>query len=256
MRSNTAATDTIDDAISLDLAPLTRARFTDVADVVATVRRWGLIVFPGFVGPDVLARMNAEFDDMIARRGQLGAPVDEYDNLINLRLDRDAHAVHFPAMLGFFGQDLMQEIATAYYAPESFKLNCETFASLIAETKGPQPKPPFALHFDRWPSLKFFLYLTDTDARNGAMRATPGSILQNQRMREQMATQVARLDQIPNIVPEFSGSVPICGPAGTMFVFDTDMSHGAGHVQPGFTRRTVRGHTMTLPLLRKMGYRV
>jgi hypothetical protein len=41
-----------------------------------------------------------------------------------------------------------------------------------------------------------------------------------------------------------------------MFVFDTDMNHGAGVVQPRLTRRTMRGHTQTNQVLRRIGYSV
>lgn len=244
-------------AISLEPATITRARFTSVADVVETVRRWGIIVFPGFVGGAQLAALNREFDTMIAARSQLQAQVDEMENLINVRLPREAYAEVFPTTAAFFGQPLMQEIAAAYYAPEPFKLNYQVYVSLLSETKGAQAKPPFALHFDKRPCLKFFVYLSDTDARNGAMRATPGSILRNGPQRERDTARLADMEEIENIVPEpTEPSVPITGPAGTMFVFHTDMNHGASSVQPGLTRRTMRGHTQPLSLLRKMGYRV
>jgi hypothetical protein len=242
--------------ISLDPATIYRERFTSAADVVETVRRWGIIVFPAFVPPDVLARLNAELDLMIEVRGQLGAPVDAYGNLVNLRLDRETYRQVFPATTGFFGQNLMQDVAGAYF-DEAFQLNRQIFANVIGETKTRQAKPPFALHFDKRPSLKFFVYLSATDARNGAMRVTPGSIMHNRPIREQASVLTEDLEQIENVVPEpLVPSIPVTGPAGTMFVFDPDVNHGAGTVQPGLTRRTMRGHTQTNRILRRIGYSV
>jgi ectoine hydroxylase-related dioxygenase (phytanoyl-CoA dioxygenase family) len=115
--------------------------------------------------------------------------------------------------------------------------------SNLSETQARQTAPPFALHFDRNNVLKFFIYLTDTDESNGAMRALPGSNLRNRATRlEALKTTFVR--DIANVVPEpETPSLPITGVAGTMFVFDTDVCHGASTVAAGRFRRTMRGHT-------------
>jgi hypothetical protein len=194
---------------------------------------------------------------MIRVRDQLDAKqVDEYENLVNVRLNREVYAQVFPTTMGFFGQSLMEDVAGAYF-DEEFKLNRQIFCNVIGETKTQQTKPPFALHFDKRPALKFFVYLSDTNARNGAMRVTPGSIMHNRPIRERASVSMEDLEQIANIVPEPAvPSIPVTGPAGTMFVFDTDMNHGAGVVRPGLTRRTMRGHTQTNRVLRRIGYSV
>ena len=205
----------------------------------------------------MLRDLNAELDLQVEVRQQLGCPIDEYDNMINLRLDREKYRVAFPKTMDFFGQDFMRDLATTFFRPDDFKLNYEIFSTILSETKGPQTKPPFALHFDKWHCLKFFVYLSDTDERNGAMRATPGSIVRNRPVRQGAMTQLSNVEEMENVVPEpAEPSIPISGPAGTMFIFDTDMNHGASRVEAGFTRRTIRTHTITLPQLQRMGYRV
>ena len=243
--------------MSLDPATIYRDGFTSVADVVETTRRWGIIAFPAFVLPDLLARMNDELDLMIRARRDIGAHVDEYENIINLRLDRETYTPAFPASLGFFGQNFMREIAAIYFAPEDFKLNRQISASVLSETKTRQIKPPFALHFDKRQCLKFYVYLSDTNERNGAIRAPPGTILRNRAVCERAMREVGDMNDINNIIPEPEvPSIPIPGPAGTMFIFDTDVNHGASTVLPGHTRRVLRGHTQSLSMLRKIGYNV
>lgn len=62
------------------------------------------------------------------------------------------------------------------------------------------------------------------------------------------------INDIPNVLPEpETPSKPITGPAGTMFVFTSDVYHGASVVQPGLTRRTMRGHTHRRAMLQAMG---
>jgi hypothetical protein len=243
--------------ISLDRTNIYRESYTSLYDVIETVSRWGIIVFPGFVSGQLLRDLNAELDLQVEVRKQLGCLIDEYDNMINLRLDREKYRVAFPKTMDFFGQEFMREIATTFFQPEDFKLNYEIFSTILSETKGPQTKPPFALHFDKWHCLKFYVYLSDTDERNGAMRATPGSIVRNRPIRQRAMAELSNVETMENVLPEpEESSIPISGPAGTLLIFDTDMNHGASHVEAEYTRRTIRTHTITLPQLRRMGYQV
>ncbi|MBX7199418.1 MAG: phytanoyl-CoA dioxygenase family protein [Rhodospirillaceae bacterium] len=242
--------------LSLSAETVTHARMGQPGDVADAVRRWGIAVFPGLVAGEMLAGLNAEFDRMIAGRRDLGVPVDEYANMVNLRLTRDRLSpVQFPATAAFFAQPFMAAIADAYFGPGAYRLNGEIFVTDLAETAGPQTVPPFALHFDKRQVLKFFVYLTDTDETNGAMRVLPGSNLRNRHVRENAMADRA-INDIVNILPEpETPSVPVRGPAGTLFVFDTDVCHGASVVQPGHRRRTMRGHTHSHAMLKAMGVR-
>jgi hypothetical protein len=243
------------DDISLSPATVTHLRLGPPAEVAEAVRRWGIAIFPGLVTGDVLADLNREFDLMIENRRVLGYRLDEYANLINLRLTGTALPEYFPAMSRFFCQPFMGAVADTYFGKNAYYLNGEIFVTDLAETTGPQTAPPFALHFDKRQGLKFFLYLTDTDEANGAMRVLPGSNLRNRRVREQAMGERA-LNDIENVLQEpETPSMAVCGPAGTLFVFDTDMCHGASRVQPGHRRRTMRGHTHSHAMLRAMGIR-
>ena len=242
--------------VTLAAAVVTHEQPGPAVEVAEAVRRWGITIFPGWVKGEVLADLNREFDLMIANRHALGCPIDEYGNMVNLRLTRaNLPPEHFQATARFFAQPFMSAVADAYFGPDAYRLNGEIFVSDLAETQGPQTAPPFALHFDKRQVLKFFVYLTDTDAANGAMRVLPGSNLRNRRVREQAMSE-GDINDIANILPEpETPSFPICGPAGTLFIFDTDVCHGASHVQPGGRRRTMRGHTHALAMLRAMGMR-
>ena len=244
------------DAAVLSLFPgdITRDRLPDAAAIAAHVRRWGILVIPGLVQGSVLESLNQDFDRMIAARRSLGFAIDEYDNMVNLRLVRDRLGPDlFPATAGFFNQPFMSDVADVYFGPGAYRLNGEIFVSDLKETTGPQTAPPFALHFDKRQVLKFFVYLSDTTEANGAMRVLPGSNQRNRAVREQ-AMQHSALNDIANVLPEpQTPSIPVCGPAGTLFIFDTDVCHGASRVQPGHTRRSMRGHTHSQAMLKAMG---
>jgi len=243
-----------DTDISLSPATIMRAGLLSPLEIAEHVRRWGIVVFPGLFQGDRLARLNAEFDLMMALRDRLGFAIDAYDNMVNIRVARDRlPAEVFPSTRATFAETFMEETAEAYFGGGQYRLNGEIFVTALAETVGPQNAPPFALHFDKRQVLKFFIYLTDTDERNGAMRVLPGSNLRNRADRER-AMRDTSLNDIVNVLPEpQTPSIPICGPAGTMFGFGTDVCHGASAIEHGRHRRTMRGHTHAHSMLRAMG---
>ena len=239
--------------ISLEREVVYRDSITSIQDVVETVRRWGIVVFPSYIKKDRLAKLNIEFDNLLVNRAKLGFTTDEYENITNIRLKQDElDSTTFSYIASFFNESFMSDVSQVYYGADNYRLNGEIFVSELTETQSKQTKPPFALHFDKRNVLKFFLYLTDTDERNGAMRALPGSNVRNRAAREDAMHRTA-LKDIENVLPEpLVPSMPICGPAGTLFIFDTDMCHGASFVKPGFTRRSMRGHTHSHEMLQAM----
>lgn len=253
--NNAVISDAYRAAINTDVSAVTSAEQLSPTETANAVKSNGIVVFPAALDSKVTSALNVEFDRLLNpnNREALGFRVDDYDNIVNVRIVRDRlDASIFPAIGALFSFSWMDEVAAAFFGAGSYKLNDEIFVSDISETKGPQPNPPFALHFDKRQVLKFFVYLSDTDEGNGAMRVSPGSHHINKERRLTSMEQ-GTLQEIPNVLPEPDvPSVPIVGPAGTLFVFDTDMGHGASHVAPRKTRRTMRGHTHSLEMLDAM----
>lgn len=101
------------------------------------------------------------------------------------------------------------------------------------------------LHYDRIPTLKFFIYLTDTIAENGAFYCVPGSHTYTRTIQQQNRSGNFRpeRDETRLIPPELASQViPIEGVAGTLVIFHTDTLHRAGVVHRG-ERRVMRGHS-------------
>lgn len=252
---NSDDTDRYRASINTDVKVITSNVQLSPIETAEAVKNNGIVVFPAALDPATISQLNAEFDRMLnpSHRESLGFAIDQFDNIVNVRVIRERLvSVAFPVVDALFSFPWMDEVAAAYFGKDAYKLNDEIFVSDLSETKTEQPNPPFALHFDKRQVLKFFVYLTDTDESNGAMRASPGSHHIN-RGRRIEAMRSGNLQDIPNVLPEPDvPSVPIIGPAGTMFVFDTDMGHGASRVEVGKTRRTMRGHTHSLAMLQAM----
>ena len=75
--------------ISLEREVVYRDSITSIQDVVETVRRWGIVVFPSYIKKDRLAKLNIEFDNLLVNRAKLGFTTDEYENITNIRLKQD-----------------------------------------------------------------------------------------------------------------------------------------------------------------------
>jgi ectoine hydroxylase-related dioxygenase (phytanoyl-CoA dioxygenase family) len=234
----------IQDSVSLERSNIYWSDWPGSQAIAEAVRGWGIAVFPGFLQGETISALNAEFDQIIDihKNGTGPFQADVYDNIVNVRLQREhipAGAV--PVTSTLFAHNDLKAVSDAYFGDETYTLNKEIFVSDLAETTTEQTKPPFADHFDKLNLFKFFFYLSDTDETNGAMRAAPGSnkIIRAHRLK---AVEERRGRGIDNIVHGEVPSLPIIGPAGTLFIFDTDVAHGAGKVSAGKTRRTMRGH--------------
>tara|TARA_A100001011_G_scaffold396652_1_gene495073 strand:- start:3967 stop:4632 length:666 start_codon:yes stop_codon:yes gene_type:complete len=106
------------------------------------------------------------------------------------------------------------------------------------------------LHFDRIPTLKFFVYLTDCDETSGPFRYVPNSYKLGKELRIKANNQTNLYESVPNRLeldyPELEYSaedtIPLVGPAGTMFVFHSDLFHMGGIISPSKSRRVMRLH--------------
>jgi len=227
--------------------------------VSRAVRKNGIVVFPRFLDETALPLLNLEFDSMIDlhRTGDSPFATDSYGSMINVRVIRDHLDISKYSVLAHtFASPVMDAVAACYFGAGAYRLNGEIFVTELGEGMDSFAHPPFVLHFDKRQVLKFYFYLSDTDEKNGAMRASPGTNHIIRRLRLE-AMERNNLDEIDNVLSdEHVHSIPISGPAGTLIVFDTDVAHGAGRVCPGLQRRTIRGHTHSNEMLRAMGLKV
>lgn len=106
------------------------------------------------------------------------------------------------------------------------------------------------LHFDKRPTFKFFMYLTDCDEDSGAFRYVPKSYHIGEKLRMESREKTSEYREMKNKLEidyselgyTFSDSIPIEGLAGTMFAFHSDVFHMAGRILKGKERRVIRLH--------------
>lgn len=86
------------------------------------------------------------------------------------------------------------------------------------------------------------------------MAIQAGHHRESRAMREAAVANGMRLEKINNNIDETGREIVSCdGAEGTLFIFDTDLPHKAGHVRPGKRGLIMRGHTRSAKVLRQMG---
>lgn len=217
----------------------------DEAAMLGALAKWGVFVIPEAVPHQELEGLAVEFEAAIHAEGLDSLTLTPYSSGHCARIRRAASASEFPAITASFGRPWMDSLAKAFFdAPHNF--NAEVFA--VHDVVGSKHVAN-DLHFDMQPTLKFFLYLTDTDARNGAFRCVPGSHRESEQERRKFGGRRLKAEERgmtrrPD-VPERDQLV-MSGAAGSMIVFWTETLHRAGFVSEG-ERMVLRGHTRRHP---------
>lgn len=236
--------------MDVSLKTLTVDPSFDIAEVEATVRRYGAAVLPGWADAAVLAPLRDEFNRVLEDRDE------QYIYAINYAPGRAVSIMRdkmpgdrYPTMASVFTHPKMREVADRYMGDPCL-FNYEIYA-----THESRPHVSVApAHFDKLWTFKFMLYLNDIGPGNAPFGVIPGSFaVARQRFRdifeanglEYLYMNDERYQGMKNsdVPADFGPVVDIVGPAGTLIVFDTDTFHHAASVEPGHERMILRGHS-------------
>jgi hypothetical protein len=203
------------------------------------VAKFGVVVYDQYFNDQDLSLLNKEFDQAFdpGQRGidkinlEIGRGVILNKNLIDQN--------KFFNIIRVFSLPFMDEMSKEYWKA-NVDLNKQIY--LMNEKIGTQ-HVAMDMHFDVLPTLKFFVYLTDTSRENGAFACVPGSQEIAADIRKKMGLNISH-DQreITRKIPFNENEVVhVEGKAGTLIIFTTEVFHRAGKVSIG-ERRVMRGH--------------
>jgi hypothetical protein len=213
--------------------------------VVDLLTAHGIAVLPGFLSAADLERVRKEADYLLNDE-EVGVIERDYACGKSIAVYRDRwRAERYPAVAGLLESPLMRQVAT-----HSLGARCSYNHEFFVTRETAANVPITDLHYDRLPTLKFFIYLLDTDKSNGAFECVPGSHRMVQEIRDYHVRRGVRIFDLPNFSPPtwLDKPVPMEGLAGTMLVFTTDLFHQGGVVSPGRERWILRAHTRPNPL--------
>jgi len=224
-----------------------RKNTADAEDkIVEIVKTTGYVIMPSAISGDVLEKMYSEFRSIIdAEEGDFCA-VDRHDGAVCVRMKpflRTNYSRQYPAIFAFYNADAFRSITRKYYT------DCERGAEYVTEIfvhETPETSDPLSgkLHWDRAQTLKFWIYVDELPEEAGPMLIEPGSGPRNREIR--VAEHVGKdklVGGVDNVVEATRQETTVlAAPAGSIMIHDTDASHGASEVMPGYVRRIIRGH--------------
>jgi len=150
----------------------------------------------------------------------------------------------YPTTFNIFSSSLMQKVADKYLGvPNYFNFQLYVAKDIYAEINDLN-----IIHYDKRPTLKFFIYLNNVTKENGAFECAPKSHKISQEIRKYYLNRGIPIKDLPNRVMDKELSqklgelIPMEGTAGSMLVFDSDAYHRAGRVSFGKERHIMRGH--------------
>jgi hypothetical protein len=217
------------------------------SEIVNFIKNDGVVVITNFCKPNDLTKLKAEYQSILSGTHQNSNWFENRPYSLGvaaLLSKKDGMQKEYPATFDFFSQPMMQSITNTYLG-DGFHANQKIF--VVKDVVGASHHAN-DLHFDVQRTLKFFLYLTDTNASNGAFRCVPGSHLETKNIRKNNSDKISYENR------EFSRMLPygpedavsVDGKAGSLIIFDTDVFHQAGKVSVG-ERWVMRGQTDPVP---------
>lgn len=210
-------------------------------ELLTLLKKYGVVLINNYLDTQTLEQLNTEFDLFLSEDSNDYQERTPYADGRAARVKRaNIPEDRYPATSRFFSQAWMQQLAEQYL-DGPVALNKEIF--VVNDVVG---KKHLAndLHFDVASTFKYFVYLTDTSAENGAFTCAPGSHLHTCELRKKLGSKISYENrEITRDLPvENFELIPVEAPAGSLIIFDTDVFHKAGVVNRG-ERRVMRGHT-------------
>jgi len=217
----------------------------DISEINRHLEVDGFCILNKFVTGKKLLSVDREFDKMIELTSyNEGIVTDVSDDLFfkNIRLkQKDLSHYQLHEINSIFYCDLFKQVSNHFFDKAEHAFNFDFF---LNQTKGKKEWLGYAFdpHFDKRHTLKFFLYLNDVSARNGALAVEPGSHEKNRILRQKLIKDKIPYPEWPSIFKLSKDIIPIEAEAGSLIIFDTDTTHHAGQIDEGEIRKIIRSH--------------
>ncbi|MCK6640145.1 MAG: phytanoyl-CoA dioxygenase family protein [Bacteroidia bacterium] len=213
----------------------------DFGKGMTVLNKTGVVRIPGYFSQETIADLNRNFDELLAMNDG-GVRKIDYSNGRAVTVDLNTLSQSsFPVMFDVFRNAKFDAITKKYLNRPDVKANNSVY--VVNDVVGTRHMAN-DLHFDVQRTLKFFVYLNDCSAVNGAFACVPGSQNFTAKVRLEKGDQVNYENRMMSrdLPAEESDVVSVEGPAGTLIIFDTDVFHRTGIVSEG-ERRVMRGQS-------------
>ena len=208
----------------------------NVDQAVDSLKRDGLFISRGHFTHQTIKKLNRDFDFLLSHQIK-GMKEVRHPSGRFFRINcKYCESSKIPEIMKIFSSRLLRDIA-ASYLPEGSIFNHD-----IVATHDFKSVKITDDHFDMFRSLKFMIYLLDTNEQNGVFSYARRTHIYNSHLRKQHLRIGGSLKSLPNIRGgnEDISFEPINGPAGTLIIFDTEGFHRADRLAEATERRILR----------------
>ncbi len=212
----------------------------NVSSIKDALNQNGVCIYQSFLDQETLGKVQNEFHQILDEKDAEFLVPRDYDK-------GDAALVELSQMptemitSKVFKKSFYQQLLQEYWPEQDLVTNHKIF--VVKDVPGTKHIAQ-DLHFDVARTLKFFLYLTDTDEKNAAFKCVPGShkwVMDKRR--KKYKDKISYENRHLSRVPEFNDqAISMNGKAGDLIIFDTDTLHCAGQCSDG-ERWVMRGQS-------------
>ena len=211
-------------------------------EILAQLNHAGVVKVPGYLPQP--QKLIEEVERSITDQGKQG-----YEFGQNVRFQSVYRLGAYPEIRRTFSDPWMKDL-TAQYLKGRHDFACEVFITHEFRTDRGKARNGF-LHFDRTRAFKFMLYLSEVEEDCGPFTCVPGTHLKGREMRTAAWKRTRDYGEVKNRIDLDYGElgitredhVPVTGPPGTLIVFDSDVFHMGGNIEPGKARLIIRSHS-------------
>lgn len=206
---------------------------SNVKDVVA---KYGICIIENFINLNELQSLRVELDEVLNSDVEKSRDIKSKYTVMK-RLSFNS-IKPFKKIYNFCNFDLFKDLARNFFNSKNINIKEEVY--IHRDENGADRNTQW--HQDPQVSIKFFLYLQDTNETNGAMEYSIGShsdgiyrLKAVRLMGETIQTYGRNKDFI-------SSPVILRAKAGSLLVFNTAGFHRAGNIEQGKKREVIRIH--------------
>ena len=217
----------------------------NVDDCISRLDKYGICMLKDFLSPGVLQKLNQAFTDIIddkidGAKRKFGHPTNKGGRQAVVDISKASkEGAKVVQEISFC--ELISKVSEEFFAPNK----CVIAANVLLTHLKPCTTPILPWHFDRLQTLKFWIYLQDTQKSAGAFEFCPGTHWEGRfRASYHLATGKS-VHNLANDVPHNRVLNPITleANAGDLIIFDPDGFHRGGVVEEGFERKVLRMDT-------------
>lgn len=199
----------------------------------------GFYIIDNFLDTNLVKKLKLEFDLMLELKKNhfdlektKTIQIRNYDKSFYLK--NKLYLIYF-----LFSNENLKELLEMLFG-EKVIFNSEIF---FQRTLGTNTPLAGKFHFDKERSIKLWFYINDCSEDNGPLECIKGSHVDNKILRDNLKSMKAKNDDYNLVSIKSNIGTKLIAKSGSLIIFDSDLSHKATPVKPGYFREIIRGAT-------------